>query len=115
MRRLLLIGCLLLAGIGCASRPVGAAQRLYPNGVISKQVAGLDLSRRTIRRAVLPEIALWQSRDSNYNISIGGSPPPPFSGPGDIVSGALDFWSPYECYSFAFTGNIADVYAPGDA
>ena len=34
--------------------------------------------------------AFWQSRDSNYNISISGSAPS-YTGPGDIISGAKIF------------------------
>jgi hypothetical protein len=33
-----------------------------------------------------------------------------YSGPGDVVSGAIGFWSIYQCYSAAYVGNVATVY-----
>ena len=53
--------------------------------------------------------AFWQSRDSNYNISIGGSPPPAYTGPGDVVSGAVAWWG-LRCYNNAYSGNVADIW-----
>ena len=116
MRRALLIWCLLLADLGYHSQPVEAAQRLYPNGVISKQVSGLDLSRQTLRRAPLPKLAYWQSRDSNYNLSIGGSPPS-YTGPGDVVSGAVAWWGlrAYNGTYAASLGKLANICTPLDA
>ncbi len=32
-----------------------------------------------------------------------------YTGPGDIVSGAKNYWAPNRCYSSAFTGSIADI------
>ena len=33
-----------------------------------------------------------------------------FTGPGDVVSGALAWWSPYACYNSAYVGNVADIW-----
>jgi hypothetical protein len=44
--------------------------------------------------------AFWQSRDSNYNISIAG--PVGFQGPGDIASGAIAFYSAGRAYNAAY-------------
>lgn len=62
--------------------------------------------------AALPAFAGWQSRDSNYNqnIPVGAS----YTGPGDVVNGASAWWG-LRCYNSAYTGNVADVYAPSDA
>jgi hypothetical protein len=43
-----------------------------------------------------------------------GAPPTAYSGPGDAVSGAKSYWG-LRCYNTAYTGNVADVYAPSDA
>ncbi len=49
-------------------------------------------------------------------IIIGGqsSSSLPYSGPGDVVSGAKAWWG-LRCYNTAYAGNVADVYAPSDA
>lgn len=51
----------------------------------------------------------WQSRNQ---IAIGGSPPA-YVGPGDVASGAAFYWG-LRCYNNAYTGNVADVFGPGD-
>jgi hypothetical protein len=37
-----------------------------------------------------------------------------YAGPGDAVSGAAAWWG-LRCFNTAYTGNVADVYAPSDA
>lgn len=37
-----------------------------------------------------------------------------YVGPGDVTSGALAWWG-LRCYNAAYSGNVADVYAPADA
>ena len=61
----------------------------------------------------LPAISFWQSRDSNYNVSIGGAPA--YSGPGDVVSGAKAWWG-LRAYNSAAKGtpavnvcNVSDI------
>lgn len=57
----------------------------------------------------------WQSRDSNYNVSIGGSPPPSYTGPGDIVSG-WQLWVGLRAYSAGSAGSPSvNVCNPTDA
>ena len=54
--------------------------------------------------------AFWQSRDSNYNISIAG--PAGFQGPGDITSGGIFFVSPGRAYNAAYAAGqnpLADL------
>lgn len=62
--------------------------------------------------AAWPAQAFWQSRDSNYNVSV--SVAASYVGPGDVVSGAVLWWG-LRCYNNAYSGNVADVYAPLDA
>jgi hypothetical protein len=50
----------------------------------------------------------WQSR---LQVSISAAS---YQGPGDIVSSA-SVWYGLRCYNSAYTGNVADVYAPADA
>lgn len=47
-----------------------------------------------------PAEAFWQSRDSNYNVSIAGAAA--YQGPGDIKSGAWGFWSCSRAYNVAY-------------
>ena len=54
--------------------------------------------------------AFWQSRDSTYNTSAAVT----YQGPGDVVSG-WKVWYGLRCYSAAYSGSVADVYAPLDA
>lgn len=61
---------------------------------------------------IAPAVAFWQSRDSGYNVSVGGAPG--YTGPGDVISGAFGAWL-LRCYNSAYVGNVADVYAPSDA
>lgn len=59
-------------------------------------------------------ISFWQSRDSNYNISVGKAP---YVGPGDVVSSAVAWWG-LRAYSAAYAaslGVIANVCTPLDA
>lgn len=50
--------------------------------------------------------AYWQSRDSNYNISANVAT---YQGPGDLgISGAVAWWG-LRCYSYAYSGNVADI------
>lgn len=51
--------------------------------------------------------AFWQSRDSNYNISVSGGGGG-YTGPGDVVSGAVAWWG-LRCYRNAYSGNVADL------
>ncbi len=51
-----------------------------------------------------PAAAYWQSRQQ---VSVGGAPG--YVGPGDIVSGAIGYWSPYRCYNNAYSGSVADI------
>ena len=58
----------------------------------------------------LPASAGWQSRDSNYDISISGAAPS-YTGPGDCVGGWLT-WVGFNAYSAAYangTNNAADL------
>lgn len=59
--------------------------------------------------SLAPAYAWWQSVAQQ---SVG--PPPSYTGPGDVVSGAR-FWYGLRCYNSAYNGNVADVYAPADA
>lgn len=55
----------------------------------------------------------WQSRDSNYNKSIGGAAA--YAGPGDVVAGAL-YWNGLRAYSLAKAGTkAANICNSGDA
>lgn len=47
---------------------------------------------------VAPASAFWQSRNSNYNQSIGGAT---YQGPGDVQSGAVGFWG-FRAYNAAY-------------
>jgi hypothetical protein len=54
--------------------------------------------------------AFWQSRDSNYNLSIATSAG--FQGPGDITSGAIAFYSAGRAYNAAYAAAqspLADI------
>ncbi len=42
-------------------------------------------------------------------LDASGSPPPSYTGPGDVVSGAVAWWG-LRCYNAAYTGNVADVW-----
>ena len=52
-----------------------------------------------------PAWAGFQSRDSNYNVSIS-APPAAYAGPGDVVSGAKMWWG-LRAYSLATAGTKA--------
>lgn len=49
--------------------------------------------------AAVPDLAYWQSRDSNYNSDVGTGG---FQGPGDIASGAIAFYSCGRAYNAAY-------------
>lgn len=53
--------------------------------------------------------AYWQSRDSNYNISVGGSPPPTYTGPLDLGITGVQFWYGLRCGSTSYTGDVVDI------
>ena len=56
--------------------------------------------------------AFWQSRDSNYNKNVVSGGGGGFTGAGDVVSGALAWYSPARAYNAAYatgTGNLADI------
>ncbi len=44
-----------------------------------------------------------------------GGNPAAYVGAGDVVGSAAGYWSIYRCYNTAYSGNVADVYAPADA
>lgn len=50
----------------------------------------------------------------NSRAALDGGGGAPFQGAGDAVSGAFAYWG-LRCYTTAYTGNVADVYAPTDA
>lgn len=54
-----------------------------------------------------PASAFWQSRDSDYNKNISAAAP--YQGPGDVVSGATEWWG-LRCYTAAYSGNVADIW-----
>lgn len=52
---------------------------------------------------VSPASASWHSV---LQVSVG--PPPAYTGPGDVISGAVAWWG-LRCYTSAYAGNVADV------
>ncbi len=53
--------------------------------------------------ASAPAIASWHSV---LQVSVG--PPPSYTGPGDVVSGAFMWWGT-RCYNNAYSGNVVDI------
>lgn len=49
--------------------------------------------------ALAPAAAFWQSRDANYNTTIGTGG---YQGPGDVTSGAIAFYSCGRAYNLAY-------------
>ena len=54
--------------------------------------------------------AFWQSRDSNYDISISGGIGGETTGPGDLGIAGISMWWGLRCYQATSSGNVADVW-----
>ena len=87
MRKIVItVWALLLCGVACIGQ--SSAGQIDP--VIRAHSWNEGAQKKSLN--IEQQLAFYQSRDSNYNIVISGSPPPTYTGPGDVVSGATEYW-----------------------
>ena len=104
---------IILICAGIFAQPASAAQRL-PEGVVAKQVGGLDIARQAVRYPKLAQLPLTGA-------GLGApSAPASYTGPGDIVASS-PFWFGLRAYSHALANSgvtttpVADVLGASTA
>lgn len=78
------------------------------------QLAALVFLAWFVGAAISLAPAQFNGCPAGFCSRIGSVAPAGYQGPGDVVSGAVAWWG-LRCYNTAYTGNVADVYAPVDA